>query len=47
MLDKFNLKGLNKYVPNLNKYAEVIYGMLHARYIQASKGMKQMVNYIE
>ena len=28
----------------INKYAEVIYGLLHSRYIQTSKGMKQMVS---
>ncbi len=31
----------------INKYAELIYGLMHARYIQTSKGMKQMVSWPE
>ena len=27
----------------IDKYAKLIYGLIHARYIQTSKGMKQMV----
>ncbi len=30
----------------VNKYAQLIYGLMHARYIQSSKGMKQMVLYV-
>ena len=69
MIDEFNLKGLNKYIPSMKralaymfkqecssssdeemgkspddieKSAQTLYGLVHARYIHTEQGTRQM-----